>query len=400
MEKNHLFIWVGVNREQKTVRGELEAPTVATARKILHRQGIRVRKLSRRWFVFLHNSLIKSDNITVFARQLATLIDTGVSLVQALNIIIKSIAHRKLRNLVAEIRDEVQTGTKFHDAIAKYPQYFSNFFCQLVAVGEESGSLGQVLINIADHQEKRASIKRKIKKALFYPTAITVVALVVSAILLIFVVPRFEELFTSFNARLPAFTLLVIKLANILTNYIAVIITSIVILITLFILAKRHLESFNHFLDRLILRLPIVGKLIKKAILARFSAMLALSLNAGMPIIQALQVVAKSTGHYLYERNIQDMGKKVSTGEPLHKSMQAVNLFPPMITQMVAIGEESGQLEAMLTKIANIYSEEVDTTVAEFNNLLEPMIIVIVGLLVGSLVIAMYLPIFKLGSVI
>jgi type IV pilus assembly protein PilC len=352
------------------------------------------------WLSALNKQAIRPSTVALFSRQLATLINAGVPLVQALNIIIKSIDNKSFQQIISSMCNDIQSGVKFFEAASKFPQHFSVFFCSLVRIGEESGSLGSVLNHIATHQEKTESLKRKIKKALLYPSTIVVVALVVTAILLTQVVPQFQALFGSFNAALPPYTLFVINLSDFVMHYAITIVSIIILLILAFIAARRSSKKFRYLLDRWMIQIPIFGELIRKGIVARFSSTLATTFSAGMPLIDALKIVAKTADNHLYERKIMDIRDSISTGNSLHHSIEKTGLFAPMVTSMIAIGEETGKLDEMLQKINVIYEDEVDTMVTSLSSLIEPLVIGLIGILVGGLVIAMYLPIFKLGGIV
>jgi type IV pilus assembly protein PilC len=402
MDKMTLFRWTGINANGTSVKGETEALNSTHLKTYLHSQGIRVRNIKTvsNWMTALNKKSIKTREIVVFTRQLATMVSASVPIVQALSIITKSVPNKEFQKVLTKIRTDIQGGSKFSEALAQHPKCFNNFFCSLVHVGEESGNLAIVLNNISTHQEKSENLKNKIKKALFYPVIVVIVALSVAAILLIKVVPQFAALFASFNAKLPAFTLLVISISNFVVHYALLIAILIGATISLFIFLKRHSVPFQHFLDRLVLRLPIFGRLIEKGIVARFSSTLATTFTAGLPLIEALKLVAKTADNSVYEEKILVIREAVKIGEPFHSAIDATHLFDPLVIQMILIGEETGKLDEMLHKIASIYEEEVEMMLEGLSSLLEPLIICFIGTIVGGLVIAMYLPIFKLGSVV
>jgi type IV pilus assembly protein PilC len=402
MDKITSFRWTGINAKGAPVKGETEALSAAHLKTVLHNQGIRVRsiKSASNWMAVLNKKSIKTREIVIFTRQLATMINASVPIVQALLIITKSIPNKTFQKILNKIRADIQAGSKFSDALSQYPECFTPFFCSLVLIGEESGNLAGVLDSIAIHQEKNAALKNKIKKALFYPIVVVIVAFGVAAILLIKVVPQFATLFASFNAKLPAFTLFVISISNFVLRYALLIAILIGGMVSLFIFLKRHSVVFQHALDRFVLRLPIFGPLIQKGIVARFSSTLATTFKAGLPLIEALKLVAKTADNSVYENKFLVIREAVKIGEPLHSAIEATHLFDPLVTQMILIGEETGKLDEMLHKIASIYEDEVETMLGGLSSLLEPLIISFIGILVGGLVIAMYLPIFKLGSVV
>lgn len=400
--KNSIYIWKGFNSQGKKRQGEIEAPSLSKAKLFLIEQGISVKNIRKQFFLWqlLNKQSIRPFHIALFTRQLATLIKSGIPLIQSFNLIIKSLKNKHLQTIVRDIRNQVESGMKFSEATTAYPKYFNAFFTSLLRVGEESGSLGMVLEHIASHEEKIESLKRKVKKALFYPSAVIIVACIVSAILLIKVVPQFQALFNSFNAQIPAYTLFVIHLSNILVEFFPTITTFLFLLIMGFLVAKKHSILFRHFLDKTLLRMPIFGKLIAKTIIARFSNTLATTYGAGMSILEALKIVSSTAGNYLYESRILSAREAVSTGQPLNVALEETQLFSPMVIQMIAIGEETGKLDEMLRKVATIYEEEVDAIIGGLSNLIEPLVIVLISVLVGGLVIAMYLPIFKLGTIV
>jgi len=397
---NLTFTWQGTSRDGKPANGEITAANETLARMQLRRQGINPKKLARkRTDKALFGGSIKTADISAFSRQLATMINAGIPLVQSLDVIMRSSSNPKIRNLVKALSNDIQSGTKLRDSLAKYPKYFDYLYCNLIGVGEEAGVLPQMLDRIALHQEKSEAVKKKIKKALMYPAAIVLVAIIVSAILLIKVVPQFQSLFAGFGAQLPAFTQFVINLSNGLINYWFYVLAGIIAFIVLFVFAKRF-EKFRFMLDVASLRLPIFGKLVRKGVIARFSRTLSTTFSAGMPLVESLKIVAMSTGNMLYEKKILEIRDAVSTGRPLNLCMEESKVFPLEVVQMVAIGEETGAIDQMLGKIAAIYEEEVDIMVDGLSSLMEPLIICFIGIVVGGLVIAMYLPIFELGSVV
>tara|TARA_R110000868_G_scaffold144960_5_gene364589 strand:+ start:24205 stop:25428 length:1224 start_codon:yes stop_codon:yes gene_type:complete len=404
-KKKSTFTWKGKTSEGKATNGEIQAINATVARTMLRRQGIQVSQLKGQSnfklnFSVLNKKSIKAKDISAFARQLATMITAGVPVVQSLNIVIKGAANSSMQDLITKIRNDVESGNKLKDAFAKHPKYFGNLFCSLIGVGEESGSLGIMLDRLATYQEKIDSVKRKIKKALTYPTVIVIVAFLVSAVLLVKVVPQFQSLFSGFGAELPAFTRMVINMSNIMQKYWFIVIGSVIGFIILFVIARKRIHAFARIVDILILRIPMFGKLIRKSIIARFCRTLATTFAAGMPLIDALKSVAKAPNNIIYEEQITIVRESITTGRSLSACLEETKLFPNEVVQMVAVGEETGEIDAMLDKVASIYEDEVDVMVDGLSTLLEPMIMVIIGVLVGGLVVAMYLPIFKLGSVV
>jgi type IV pilus assembly protein PilC len=397
-----IFTWEGVDRKGIRIKGENEAMSEALLKADLRRQGInpvRVRKKPKP--LFGGGKKINGKDIAVFARQLATMMSAGVPLVQALDIIGQGHEKPSMQTMVFNIKGEVEGGNNLADALAKHPDQFDELFVNLVRAGEQSGSLETLLDKIATYKEKTEAIKAKIKKALMYPAAVVVVAFIVSAILLIFVVPQFQKLFQGFGASLPAFTLFVIHLSNIFQKWWYVIFAAIGASGWLFARAYKTSTTFHRQIDRWILRIPIFGTLLAKSAIARFARTLATMFAAGVPLVEALESVAGATGNMSYAEATMKMREDTSAGSQLRQSMrQFTSLFPNMALQMVAIGEEAGSLDQMLSKVADFYEEEVDVMVDGLSSLLEPLIMVILGVIVGGLVIAMYLPIFKLGSVV
>lgn len=397
-----LFVWEGSDRNGARIKGELTSRTEAMARAELRRQGVKVAKIKKKskpLFGPRKKKIIPKD-IAVFSRQLATMLTAGVPLVQAFEIVGRGHENPSMQDLLLGIKADIEGGSTLAEALAKHPVYFDELFCNLVHAGEQAGVLETLLHKIADYKEKMESIKAKIKKAMTYPTAVLVIAAIVTAILLIFVVPQFEDLFKGFGADLPAFTKLVISMSRFLQNYWYIVLGVLIAIGFTFVKLKQRSRAFNRGLDRLLLQIPIIGLIIHKAAIARFARTLSTMSTAGVPLVEALQSVAGATGNIIYSLAVQKMREDVATGTQLQMSMRQANLFPNMVIQMVAIGEESGALDSMLSKVADFYEEEVDNAVDSLSSLIEPMIMAILGVLVGGLVIAMYLPIFKLGSAI
>jgi len=403
-EKEELveFAWEGADRNGSKIKGELNSRSETTARMELRRQGIKVTKIKKKpkpLFGARKKKILTKD-IAVFSRQLATMLSAGVPLVQAFEIVGRGHENPSMQELILGVKAEVEGGSALAEALAKHPLYFDELFCNLVHAGEQAGVLETLLHKIAEYKEKTESLKAKIKKALTYPTAVIVIACVVTAILLIFVVPQFETLFKGFGAELPAFTQLVINMSRFLQAYWYVALGFLIAVGVTFSQLKRRSQAFNHLLDRIVLQIPIIGIILNKAAVARFARTLATMSAAGVPLVEALQSVAGATGNFVYTNAVMRMREEVSTGTQLQLSMRQQNLFPNMVIQMVAIGEESGSLDSMLSKVADFFEEEVDNAVDSLSSLIEPMIMAILGIVVGGLVIAMYLPIFKLGSVV
>jgi type IV pilus assembly protein PilC len=396
------YEWAGLNRTGQKTRGVIEARSLAIAKAELRQQGILTKNIHKKRKKWLDraNRKIKPQDITFFSRQMATMIQAGIPLIQSFDIVSKGLSNQNVKNLVEKIKKEVETGTVLAHALRKYPQYFNTLFCSLIDAGEKSGSLDIMLDKVATYKEKIEAIKKKIKKALIYPTAVLVVALLVTIGLLMFVVPQFESLFSSFGANLPALTQMVIYLSNYLKSYWYIIFGTLGVAVYLFRHFLKHSPTFAQTIDRYLLKMPVIGSIMINAAIARFSRTLAITFAAGLPLVEALTSVAGATGNILYIKATDKIREDISSGQTLQLSIEKTNLFPSMVVQMIAIGEESGTLEKMLGKIADFYEEAVDYDVDALSSLLEPIIMSILGILVGGLVVAMYLPIFKLGSVV
>lgn len=402
-EKSELidFIWDGIDKGGKKTKGEVTAASESAARADLRRFGVRVIKIKKKPKpLFSSKKSITPKDIAIFSRQLATMLQAGVPLVQSFDIIGRGHENQSMQELLLAIKTDVEGGDTLFEALSKKPVYFDELFCNLVHAGEQAGVLETLLDKIATYKEKTESLKAKIRKALTYPTAVIVVAFIVTAILLLYVVPVFQDLFQSFGADLPAFTKFVISLSEWLQEWWWIILLSIIVIAFAFGYFKKRSRPFNHFLDRLLLKIPAIGAILHKAAVARFARTLSTMSAAGVPLVEALTSVAGATGNIIYADAILKMREDVATGQQLQFSMQQAKLFPHMVVQMVAIGEESGSVDSMLAKVADFFEEEVDNAVDNLSSLLEPMIMSILGILVGGLVVAMYLPIFKLGAAI
>lgn len=399
------FTWEGIDRNGRKLTGNSQAENVTKLRASLRQQGIAAQKVRRKSTLLSlsqgpRKKKITAGDIAVLTRQLSTMLNSGVPLVQAFDIIGRGHENPSMQKLVLGIKDDIEAGISLSEALRKHPMYFDELVCNLVAAGEHAGVLDTLLDKIATYKEKTESIKKKIKKALFYPTAVLIVAFIVTAILLIFVVPQFEELFRGFGADLPSFTLLVIHLSDAFQEYWWLILGGLSATVVAFIQAHKRSRRLAHGVDRASLRIPIIGAILRKAALARFARTLATMFAAGVPLVDALESVAGATGNRVYGQAVRAMREEVASGQQLQWAAGRTELFPHMVVQMIAIGEEAGSLDAMLAKVADFYEEEVDNAIDSLSSLLEPLIMVILGILVGGLVIAMYLPIFKLGSVV
>lgn len=397
-----VFLWQGVDRQGRKVKGQDHADNINAAKAILRRRGIsqlKVRKKPKDLFT-PRKPPIKPNDIAVFSRMLATMMSSGVPLMQAMHIIGEGHEKVRMQEMILAIRDDVESGTSLADSLAKFPLHFDDLYVSLVNAGEQSGTLESLLHEIATYQEKTEALKAKIRKALVYPAAIIVVAFVVTAILMIFVIPQFESLFTGFGADLPGLTLLVISISEVFRDFWWLIFGGIIGTIAGFMAAKKRSRKVQHFLDRLLLKLPIIGDVLTKGAIARFSRTFAVMFKAGVPMVDAMTSVSGATGNIVFSEATLVMRDDVATGTQLNKAMLQTELFPNMVIQMVAIGEESGSLDSMLAKVADFFEREVDDAVDNMTALMEPFIMAFLGVLIGTLVIAMYLPIFKLGAVV
>jgi type IV pilus assembly protein PilC len=395
------FLWEGTDRNGKKVKGKSLAKDEAAVRTDLRRQGVvptRIKKQSKG--LFAGGGKITSGDISIFSRQLATMLSAGIPLVQAFEIVGNGHENAAMQKLILSIKSDVEGGSSLAEALSKQPLYFDDLFVNLVESGEQAGALESLLDKIATYKEKTEAIKKKIKKALTYPAAVLVVALVVTTILLIFVIPAFEDLFQGFGADLPTFTRMIIDLSLFVRTKGVFIVIIIAGIVSAFIYFKKRSRPFRHFLDRMMLKAPIIGPILQKASIARYARTLSTMFAAGVPLVEALASVAGATGNIVYEVGVLQMRDEVATGQRLQQSMENTNLFPNMVIQMIAVGEESGSLDEMSSKVADFYEADVDDAVDNLSSLLEPMIMAILGVLVGGLVVAMYLPIFKLGAVV
>ena len=397
------FSYDGVDRKGAKVKGELPARNMQLAKVTLRKQGITIKNIREKRKNLLEGLMkkkVSTLDITIFTRQLATMMKAGVPLVQSFEIVAEGLDNPTMREVVLGIKGEVEGGNTFAGALKKYPQYFDQLFCSLVESGEQSGALETMLDRVAKNKKKSELLKQKIKKAMKYPIAVIVVALIVTVILMVKVVPVFSEMFASFGAELPAFTQMVVGMSNWTQKYWFVLLIAIAITITVFMETKKRSKKFRDTLDKMALKAPIFGDLVYKAIIARYSRTLSTTFAAGVPLIDALQSTAGATNNVVYEEAVMRIRDDVSTGQQLQFAMRATNLFPSMAIQMVAIGEESGALDAMLDKVATHFENEVDNAVDGLTSMMEPLIMAVLGVLVGGLVIAMYLPIFQMGSVV
>ena len=397
------FAYDGVDRKGAKIKGELPAKNMALAKVMLRKQGVtikNIREKRKNILAGLSKKKVTTLDITIFTRQLATMMKAGVPLVQSFEIVAEGLDNPSMREVVLGIKGEVEGGNTFAGALKKYPQYFDRLFCSLVESGEQSGALETMLDRVAIYKEKSELLKQKIKKAMKYPIAVIAVAVIVTIILMVKVVPVFESVFSSFGADLPAFTKLVVNMSEWMQKYWFILIIGIAVVIFSFLEAKKRSKKFRDFLDKAALKAPIFGDLVYKAIIARYSRTLATTFAAGVPLIDALESTAGATNNVVYETAVMKIRDDVATGQQLQFAMRVTDKFPSMAIQMVAIGEESGALDAMLDKVATHYENEVDNAVDGLTSMMEPLIMAVLGVLVGGLVIAMYLPIFQMGSVV
>lgn len=398
-----MFAYVGVDRKGVKIKGEFPAKNMALAKATLRKQGITVNTIREKRPNPLDKFFkpkIKTLDITIFTRQLATMMKAGVPLVQSFEIVAEGLDNPAMREVVLGIKGEVEGGNTFAGALKKYPQYFDRLFCSLVESGEQSGALETMLDRVALYKEKSELLKQKIRSAMKYPIAVIAVAIIVTIILMVKVIPVFQELFEGFGAELPAFTQLVVNMSKWMQQWWFVLIMGIAITIFIFTKAKEKSQKFRDFLDKASLKAPIFGDIVYKAIIARYSRTLATTFAAGVPLIDALESTAGATNNVIYEKAVLKIRDDVASGQQLQFAMRNADKFPAMAIQMVAIGEESGALDAMLDKVATHFENEVDTAVDGLTSMMEPLIMAILGVLIGGLVIAMYLPIFNMGSVI
>jgi type IV pilus assembly protein PilC len=396
--KEYTFLWEGKDKSGRLIKGDMKAGGEAVVNSTLRRQGIQVVKIKRlRAGV---GGKVTDKDITFFTRQLATMLKSGVPLLQAFDIVGKGHANPAVARLLMDIKNEVETGNSLTAAFRKYPLYFDALFCNLVAAGEQAGILDSLLDRLATYKEKILAIKSKIKAALFYPLSIIVVAFVITAIIMIFVIPAFKNLFTSFGADLPAPTLMVMAISDFFVQYWWAIFGGVGFGVWFFFYTWKRSVKMQMFMDRLALKFPIFGAVIRKATIARWTRTLSTMFAAGVPLVEALDSVAGAAGNYVYYEATKKIQNEVSTGTSLTVAMTNATVFPNMVIQMVSIGEESGSLDGMLGKVADYFEREVDDAVEALSSLMEPMIMVVLGVLIGGMVIAMYLPIFKMGQAV
>jgi len=401
-KKQDVFIWEGKNNKGKKVKGETTGVNLSLVKANLRRQGINASKIKKKSKPLFGpgKGRIKSKDISIFSRQLATMMDAGVPLVQGFEIIGRGHENKAMQELLLNVKTDIEGGSNLSDALGKHPLYFDELYCNLVQAGEHAGILDNILDKIATYKEKTESIKGKIKKAMFYPTAVIAVAFIITAILMIFVIPMFEGLFAGFGADLPAITRFVINLSKFFQEWWWAMFGGIGLSIYGVIQMKKRSVKFNHAMDRTLLKIPVIGNILEKAAIARFSRTLATMFAAGVPLVEAMVSVAGAVGNIVFKDAVLVMKDEVATGTQLNVAMNQSGLFPNMVIQMTAIGEEAGSVDTMLSKVADFYEEEVDNAVDGMSTLLEPLIMAILGTLIGGLVIAMYMPIFQMGKIV
>ncbi len=397
-----MFSWEGIDRTGKRVRGEMSGVSEAVIKSALRRQGVNPLKVKKKLNSLFGGKMssISTKDITVFSRQLATMMSAGVPLVQSFEIVGRGHANKAMQALLMSMKNDLESGTALAEALSKHPLQFNELYVNLVTAGEHAGILEDVLHKLAAYMEKSEALKSRVKSALFYPTAVVVVAFIITAILMIFVVPQFEDLFKGFGAALPAPTQIVINMSNWFQSYWYILIALVAAVVIGIIQGKKRSPKFAHFLDRTSLQIPVIGDILTKSAIARFARTLSTMFAAGTPLVEAMSSVAGACGNIVYYDAVMKMRDEIATGTQLQSSMRDVGVFPNMVVQMVAIGEESGALDTMLGKIADWYEQEVNDAVDALTSLLEPIIMAVLGVIVGGLVIAMYLPIFKMGQVI
>ncbi|QTH72473.1 type II secretion system F family protein [Pseudoalteromonas xiamenensis] len=398
-----IFQWTGISARGKKLEGEMSAQSIALLKAQLRKQGITPLKVKRKQKPFLSLGTaekITAKDICVVTRQIATMLTAGVPLIQSLDMIESGTKNKSLAKLIEKVSSDVKAGQPLAAALKQHPRYFDDLYCDLIHSGEQSGALDRIYDRVALYKEKAEALKSKIKKALFYPIAVMVVALIVTSILLVFVVPQFQDIFNGFGAELPAFTLMVIAISEFMQEYWWLGLLAIVGFIFAYKEALIKSKAVRNFNDRMILRLPIVGDILKKAAVARYARTLSTTFAAGVPLVDALDSAAGASGNVIYRDAIIEIKAEVSSGNQMNWAMRNSKIFPDMVVQMVSIGEESGSLDNMLAKVASIYEQEVDDAVDGLSSLLEPLIMAVLGVIVGGLIVAMYLPIFQLGSVV
>ncbi|HBK55530.1 MAG TPA: type II secretory pathway protein [Xanthomonadales bacterium] len=397
-----VFQWTGTDKRGKKMHGEIQAKSAALVKADLRKQGIQPLSVKPRPKPLFGaaGKRITAQDLTVFSRQIATMLQAGVPMVQAFDILAAGQTNPRMKDMLTDLRDQISGGSSLTEALGSYPVHFDELYRNLVHAGEGAGVLDTVLDTVATYKERTEALKGKIKKAMFYPAAVVAVAILVSAILLIFVIPQFEEVFKNFGADLPAFTVMVVNMSRFMVSWWWLALLIVGGAAAAFITAYKRSLALQHGIDRLLLRLPVIGQILHQSAVARFSRTLALTFKAGVPLVEALETVAGATGSQTYGKAVKEIREDVAVGYQLNMAMKQTNIFPHMVVQMVAIGEEAGALDTMLFKVAEFYEQEVNNAVDALSSLLEPFIIVLIGTLVGGMVVAMYLPIFKIAAAV
>ena len=398
-KKSTTFVWTGSDRTGKEVNGELDGPNPAYVRSTLRRQGIQPKSVKKKPSPLFGKKITPKD-ICVVTRQIATMVEAGIPIAQSLNAVATSTDHPKLREVLGAVRTDVEGGTSLSQALARYPKQFDRLYCGLVAIGEQSGNLDRMLNSLADYQERTEEIKAKVKSAMMYPIAVLVVGVVVSALLLVFVVPQFKELFEGFGGELPGLTAAIVAASDAVKNYWWLALGVVIVSAVSISYGYKNSQKFQFGFDRFLLAAPVVGPLLVKSSCARFARTMGIMFGSGVPLVEALTSVAGASPNQVFRRSCYKIQDDVSTGRPLSNAMEDTKLYPNLVLQMVSIGEESGELEKMLNKTADFFEAEVNDMVDNMSELIEPVMITILGGMVGTLVVAMYLPIFKMGSVV
>lgn len=404
---SHVYQWVGINKQGKRMTGTLQAGDLGAARSEILKLNIELIEIkeSKKFSLSAsiggaHKKKIKRADIMLFTRMLSTMIVAGLPIIQAIDLLAKDQDNPSMKALLLQIRTNVAGGQTLTEAFKKYPNHFNNLYCSLMNAGEKSGTLDKVLNRLAVYMEKSEGIRRKVKKALIYPVVIICVSMAVSAILLMYVVPQFQTIFSSFGAELPYFTRVVVNMSDILRSYWWIVLALMIGGVAAFRYGLKHNDEFADRVDKYILKIPVVGPLILKGIMARFTRTLAITLDSGMPIVETMRAMVEIVDNRIYSKAVSQIGTSLVNGHQLNAAMTNTKLFPNMMIQMIAVGESSGALSDMLNKIADYYEEDVDVMVDNLSNLLEPMIMILLGIIIGGFVIAMYLPIFKIGSIV
>lgn len=396
------YVWVGLDKRGTRMKGEMSTKSASLVKAELRRQGINPQSVKAKPKPLFGKTgkAIKARDVSVFSRQLATMMAAGVPMVQGFEIVAGGQNNPRMKEMLIDIKTDIEGGSSLNEALSKYPVQFDELYCNLVKAGESAGVLDTVLETIANYQENIEAIKGKIKKAMFYPAMVLAVALVVSAILLIFVIPQFEQVFKGFGADLPAFTQMLVNLSRFMVSYWWMILGGFIAAVFVFLTMYKRSNNLQHLVGRFLLKLPVIGEVLRQSAMARFARTLGVTFRAGVPLVEALESVSGATGSVIYNEAVKRIREDVSVGHQLQLAIRQTGLFPNMVVQMVAIGEESGALDAMLFKVAEFYEQEVNNAVDALSSLLEPFIMIIIGVIVGGMVIGMYLPIFKLGAVV